>query len=102
MADETTDLLERLASLPANRREAALRLLGRDTEAGTLRPRVDPSAPVRLSSGQEQVWLTDLMTGEPGSLVDHVAFRLHGPSISPRCTPRSKTSSRGTSRSAAD
>ncbi|MEW2476778.1 condensation domain-containing protein [Micromonospora gifhornensis] len=79
MADETTDLLERLASLPANRREAALRLLGRDTEAGTLRPRVDPSAPVRLSSGQEQVWLTDLMTGEPGSLVDHVAFRLHGP-----------------------
>ncbi|MDG4797048.1 condensation domain-containing protein [Micromonospora sp. WMMD1082] len=79
MADETTDLLRRLASLPANRRAAALRLLGRDSGAGSLRPRPDPSAPVRLSSGQEQVWLTDLMTGEPGSLVDHVAFRLTGP-----------------------
>ncbi|MBX7266345.1 hypothetical protein KIF24_10110 [Micromonospora sp. Llam7] len=78
MADETTELLRRLATLPAQRRAAALRLLGHDAGAGPLGRRSDPAAPVRLSSGQEQVWLTDLMTGEPGSLVDHVAFRLSG------------------------
>ncbi|MCM4083093.1 condensation domain-containing protein [Paractinoplanes hotanensis] len=72
-----TGLRNPLDGLSDRRREAARRLLER-AGADRIRPRPDPAMPSRLSSGQEQIWLTDLMTGQPGSLTDHIALRLRG------------------------
>jgi acyl carrier protein len=81
--DREAALRQRLARLSPERRAAAEQLLAGATRAPggepPLVPRPAPDQPAPLSAGQEQMWLMDLLTGVPGSLIDHVAVRLTGP-----------------------